>query len=82
VFDNRVPKRIFGLKTDEAIGGWRKLYNEELHNLYSLQNVIGMIKSRMMRLAGDVACMEKRNSYRVLVGKPEGKRPLGSPRLR
>jgi hypothetical protein len=82
VFDNRVLKRIFGLKRDEVIGGWRKLHNEQLYNLSSLQNVIGMIKSRMMRWAGHLACMETRNSYRVLVGKPEGKRPLGRPRCR
>jgi hypothetical protein len=82
VFDNRVLKRIFGLKMDEVIGGWRKLHNEELHNLYSMQNVIRIITARMVRLAGHVACTEKINSYRVLVGKPEGKRPLGRPRLR
>jgi hypothetical protein len=58
VFYNRVLKRIFGLKRDEVIGAWRKLHNEQLYNLSSLQNVIGMMTSRMMRLARHVACME------------------------
>jgi hypothetical protein len=63
------------------IGGWRKLHNEELHNLYSLSSIIGIIKLRRMRWAGHVARMgEKRNVYRLLVGKPEGERPLGRPR--
>jgi hypothetical protein len=63
-------------------GGWRKLHNEELHNLYSSPSVIRIIKSRRMRWAGHVARIgEKRNVYRLLVGKPEGKRPLGRPRL-
>jgi hypothetical protein len=64
-------------------GGWRKLHNEELHNLYSSPSIIRIIKSRRMKWAGHVAGMgEKRNVYRLLVGKPEGKRPLGRPRLR
>jgi hypothetical protein len=64
-------------------GGWRKLHNEELHNLYSSPSVIRIIKSRRMRWVGHVAQMgEKRNVYRLLVGKPEGKRPLGRPRHR
>jgi hypothetical protein len=64
-------------------GGWRKLHNEELHNLYSSPNIIRMIKSRWMRWAGHVARMgEKRNAYRILVGKPEDKRLLGRPRSR
>jgi hypothetical protein len=64
-------------------GGWKKLHNEELHNLYSSPNTIRMIKSRRMRWAGHVArAGEKRNAYRILVGDPEGKRPLGRPRLR
>jgi hypothetical protein len=68
---------IFGPKRDEVIGGWRKMYNEELHNLYSTPNII------RMRWAGHVARMgEKRNAYRILVRKPEGKRPLGRPRRR
>jgi hypothetical protein len=65
------------------MGGWRKLHNEELHNLYSSPSIIRMIKSRRMRWAWHVARMgEKRNAYRILVGNPEGKRPLGRPRLR
>jgi hypothetical protein len=78
-----VLRRIFGPKRDEVTGEWRKLYNEELHNLYSSPNIIRIIKSRMMRWAGHVARMgEKRNTYRILVGKPEGRRPLGRPRRR
>jgi hypothetical protein len=70
--------RIFGPKRDGVTGGWRKLYNEELHNLYSSPSIITVIKSRRMRWAGHVARMgEKRNVYRLLVGKPRGKRPLG-----
>jgi hypothetical protein len=83
VFDNRVLKRIFGPKRDGATGGWRKLHNEELHNLYSSPSIIKIIKSRRMRWVGHVARMgEKRNVCRLLVGKPEGKRPLGKPRHR
>jgi transcription termination factor 2 len=64
-------------------GGWRKLHNDELHNLYSSPSIIRMIKSRRMRWAGHVARMgEKRNAYGILVGEPEGKRPLGRPRRR
>jgi hypothetical protein len=75
--------RIFGPKRDGVMGGWRKLHNEELHDLYSSPSIIRIIKSRRMRLAGHVARMgEKKNVYRLLVGKPEGKRPLGRPRLR
>jgi hypothetical protein len=82
VFENRVLRRIFGPKRDEITGGWRKLHNEELHNLYSSPD-IRMIKTRRMRWAGRVARMrEKRNPYRILVGNPEGKRPLGRPRRR
>jgi hypothetical protein len=83
VFENRVLRRIFGLKKDEGIGGRKKLHNEELHNLHSSSNIIRMIKSRRMRWEGHVAQMgERRNAYRILVGKPEGKRPLGRPRHR
>jgi hypothetical protein len=72
VLENRVLRRIFGPKRDEVTGGWRKLHNEELHNLYSSSNIIRMMKSRRMRLAGYIARMrEKRNGYRILVGKPE-----------
>jgi hypothetical protein len=75
VFENRVLRRIFGPKRDEVTGEWRKLYNEELRDLYSSpSSIIRIIKSRRMRWAGHVARMvEKRNVYRLLVGKPEGK---------
>jgi hypothetical protein len=80
VFENRVLRRIFGPKGDEVTGEWRTLHNEELRDLYSSPSIIRIIKSRKMRWAGHVARMgEKRNAYRLLVGKPEGKRPLGRP---
>jgi hypothetical protein len=83
VFENSVWRRIFGPRRDRVAGGWRKLHNEELHNLYSSPSIIIIIKSRRMRWAGHVARMEeKRNVYRLLVGKPEGKIPLGRPRRR
>jgi hypothetical protein len=83
VFENRVLRRIFGPKRDEVKGKWRKLHNEELRDLYSSPSVIRIIKSRRMRWAGHVARMgEKKNAYRLLVGKPDGKRPLGRPRRR
>jgi hypothetical protein len=80
VFENRVL-RIFGPKWDEVTGEWRKLHNEELRDFYSSPSIIRTIKSRRMRWAGHVARMGvKRHAYRLLVGKPEGKRPLGRPR--
>jgi hypothetical protein len=80
VFENRVLRRIFGSKREED-GSWRKLHNDELRNLYSSPNIVRVIKSRRMRWAGHVARMGKgRGVYRVLVGKPEGNRPLGRPR--
>jgi hypothetical protein len=83
VFENRVLRRIFGPKRDEVTGEWRKLHNEEIRDLYSSPSIIRIIKSRRMRWAGHVARRgEKKNAYRLLVGKPEGKRPLGSPRRR
>jgi hypothetical protein len=83
VFENRTLRRIVGPKRDEVTGEWRKLHNEELHDLCSLPSIIRMIKSKRMRLAGHVARMqEKKNAYRLLVGKPEGRRPLGKPRHR
>jgi hypothetical protein len=82
VLDNWVL-RISGPKTDAVTGGWRKVHNEKLHNLYSSPNIIRTIKSTRMRWAGRVARMgEKRNAYRILVESPEGKRPLGRPRRR
>jgi hypothetical protein len=83
VFENRVLRRVFGPKRDGVMGGWRKLHNEELHNLYSSPSIIRIIKSRRIRWAGHVARMgEKKNVYRLLVGKRERKRPLGRPRRR
>jgi len=83
VFENRVLKRVFGPKTDEVTRERRKLLNEEINDLYSSPNVGRVIKSRRMRWAGHVARMgEERGVYRVLVGKTEGKRPLGRPRHR
>jgi hypothetical protein len=78
VFVKRVLRRIFGPKRDEVMGGWRKLHNEELHSLYFSPSIIRMMKSRRVRWVGIVARMgEKRDAHRILVGKPEGKRPLG-----
>jgi hypothetical protein len=83
VFENRVLRRIFGPKRDEVTGDWRKLHSEELHILYSPPYIIRQIKSRRMRWVGHVARVgEERKVYRVLVGKPEGKRLLGRPRHR
>jgi hypothetical protein len=78
-----VLRRIFGPQRYELTGGWRKLHNEELHDLYSSPSIIRIIKPRRIRWAGHMARMgEKRNVHRLLVGKPEGKRPLGGPRCR
>jgi hypothetical protein len=83
VFDNRVLMRIFGPKRNEVTGGWRKLHNEELRNFYCSPSIIRMRRSRRMRWEGHVARMgKKRNAYRLLVGKPEGKRPPGRPKHR
>ena len=83
MFENRVLRRIFGPKRDGVTGEGRKLHNEELNDLYSSPNIVRVIKSRRMRWAGHVASMvERRGVYRVLVGKPQGKRPLGRPRRR
>jgi hypothetical protein len=74
-------RRIFGPNRDKVTRGWRKMHNEELHNLYSSPNIIRMIKSRRMKWAGHVSCMEEmRNAFKILVGKLEGKRPLRRPR--
>ena len=83
VFENMVLRRIFEPRRDEVTGEWRRLHNEELNDLCSLPNTVRVIKSRRMRWTGHVARMgEKRGAYRVLVGKREGKRPLGRPRRR
>jgi hypothetical protein len=83
VCENRVLRRIFGPKMDGVTGGWRKLHNEELHNLYPLPSIIRIIKSRRMRWVGHVARKgEEKNMHRLWVGKPERKRPLGRPRHR
>jgi hypothetical protein len=83
VFETKVLRRIFRPKRDEVTGGWRKLHNEELRDLLSSPSIIRILKSRRMRRAGHVARMEeKRNAYRLFVGKSEGKRPLGRPRRR
>jgi len=83
VFENRVLRKIFGPKRVEVTGEWRKLHNEELNDLYCSPNIVRVIKSRIMRCGGHVAGMgEGRGLYRVLVGKPEGKRQLGRPRRR
>jgi len=80
VFKNRMLWRVLGPKRDEVTGAWRKLHNEKLGYLYSLANIVRVVKSRGMRWAGHVACMgEGRGVYRVLMGKHEGKRPLGRP---
>ncbi|KAJ4433414.1 hypothetical protein ANN_15673 [Periplaneta americana] len=83
VFENKVLRKIFGAKRDEVTGEWRKLHNAELHTLYSSPDIIRNIKSRRLRWVGHVARMgESRNACRVLVGRPEEKRPLGRPRRR
>jgi len=81
--ENMVLRRIFGPKRDEVTGEWRRLHNEELNDLYSSPNTVRVIKSRRMRWVEHVARMgEERGVYRVFVGKPERKRPLGRPRHR
>jgi len=83
VSENRVLKRIFGPRRYEVTGQWRKLNNEGLNDLYCPPNIVWVMKSRRMRWVGHVVCMgERRGMYRVLVGKPEGKIPLGRPRCR
>jgi len=83
VFDNMVLGRIFGPRRDKVTGDWRRLHKEELNDLYSLPNTVRVIKWRRMKWAGHVAFMgEERGVCRVLVGKPERKRPLGRPRHR
>ena len=83
VFENRVLRRVFGSTRDKVTGEWRKLHNEELSDCYSLPNIVRVVNSRRMRWAGHVACVgEGKGVHRVLVGKPEGKRPMGRPRRR
>ena len=84
VFENMVLRKIFGPRRDEVTGEWRRLYNEELNDFYSSPNIVRVIKSRRMRWAGHVARMgeERGDVCRVLVGKPEGRKPLGRPRSR
>ena len=83
VFEKMVLKRIFGPRRDEVTGEWKRLHNEELNGLYSSSNIMRVIKSRRMRWAGHVERMGwERGAYRILVGKPEGKRSLGRPRRR
>jgi hypothetical protein len=83
VFENKVLRRIFGPKRDEVKGEWRRLQNKELYALYSSPYIIRVIKSRRLRWAGHVARMgARRGAYRALVGKTEGRRPLGRPRRR
>jgi hypothetical protein len=82
VFENRLL-RIFGSKREDVAGGCRRTYNEEFHNLYTLPNVVRVMKSREMRCVGLVACIrEMRNAYKILVRKPEGKRPCGRIKCR
>jgi hypothetical protein len=83
VFENRVLRRIFGPKRDEVTGGWRKLHNEELHGLYSLPGIVRVIKARSMRWMGHVVRMgEVRVAYNILVGRLQGRKPVGKPRHR
>ena len=83
VFENMVLRGIFGAERDGVTGEWRKLHNEELNDLYCSPDIVWVIKWRRTRWAEHVACMgERRGVFRFLVGKPEGKRPLGRPRRR
>jgi hypothetical protein len=84
VFENRVLRRIFGTKRDGVTGGWRKLHNEKLHNLYSSLSIIRMITPSRMSRACSTHCDddEEENACNLLVGKAEGRRPLGRPRHR
>jgi hypothetical protein len=83
VFENKALRKISARKRDEVTGEWRRLHNGELYDPYSSPNVTRVIKSRTMKWAGHVAHMgDRKGEYRVLVGRPEGKRPLGRPRRR
>jgi hypothetical protein len=80
--ENRVLRRIFGPKREEAVGGWRRLHNEELHNLYTSPNIIRVIKTMRMRWVGYAACIRSMKIRYILVRKPEGRRPLRRPKCR
>jgi hypothetical protein len=83
VFHNKVLRGIFGIKREEVVGGWRRLHNEELHNVYTSRGIIRVIKSGKMGWAGYAARVtERRNGYKILFGNPEGKMPLRRPRRR
>ena len=83
VFENKVLRRIFGPKRDEVTGEWRRLHNAEIYAVYASPNTLRVIESRRLRCAGHVASMEAtEGKYRILVGKPEGWKPLGRPRHR
>ena len=83
VFENIVLRRIFGIRRDKVMGEWRRLHNEEIHDLYSSPNMVWVMKSRRMRWTGHVACKVRRGGvYRILLGKLEGRRPLERPRRR
>jgi hypothetical protein len=85
MFENKVLRRIFGPKRDKVPGGWGKLHNEELHDLYSSPSIIQIMNDQVEEAEMGRACGsngEKRNAYRLLAEKPEGKRPLGIPRCR
>jgi hypothetical protein len=83
VSEKSVPRRIFGPKREEVARGWKKLHNEETHNLCASSNITGVVKSSRMKWAGHVACMGgMRNVYNILIGKPEGRKPFGKPRRR
>jgi hypothetical protein len=83
VFENRVLRRLFGCKREDVVGGWRRLHSEGLQNLYGSPNIIiRVIKSRRMRWAGNIARMGERNAYKMLIGEPGVRRPLGRPRRR
>jgi hypothetical protein len=76
-FENRFLKRIFGYTMEEVVGGWKRPHSEELHNLYNSPNIIRVVKARRMRCAGHMVHMgEMRNAYKILIVKPEGRRPL------
>ena len=80
MFENRVLRRVFGPKRDEVTGEWRKLHNKELSDLFFLPNIVRVVKSRRIKWEGHVVCLAKgREVYRFMVGKSEGKRPLGRP---